>query len=81
MNILDNNFYNIIKFLVFFIFININFCSFIILYAAELLETCNNINNRLSINDFINNINLLTYSSFTKQNCHMLMKVHEKYLN
>jgi len=50
-------------------------------YVTELLETCNNINDRLSISDFIDNINLLTYSSFTEQNCHTLMRAHEKCLN
>ena len=59
------------------------FLSFIFyfFYTAELLETCNNINNRLSISDFIDNINLLAYDLFMKQNCCMLMRVHEKCLN
>ena len=60
-----------------------SFLSFILylFYVIELLETCNNINDKFSINNFINNINLLTYSSFIKWNCCMLMRVHEKCLN
>ena len=54
---------------------------FYFFYTAKLLETCNNINNRFSINDFINNINLLTYDLFTEQNYHMLMRIHKKCLN
>ena len=50
-------------------------------YTAELLETCNNINDRLSISDFIDDINLLAYSLFTKQNYCTLTKTHEKCLN
>ena len=60
-----------------------SFLSFILyfFYMTELLETCNNINNRFSISDFINDINLLAYNSFTEWNCCMLMRAYEKYLN
>ena len=59
------------------------FLSFIFyfFYMMKLLETCNNINNRFSISDFINNINLLAYDLFMKWNYHTLMKVYKKYLN
>ena len=59
------------------------FLSFIFyfFYVMKLLETCNNINNRFSISNFINNINLLAYDLFTKQNCYTLMRAYKKYLN
>ena len=54
---------------------------FYFFYMTELLETCNNINNRFSISDFINDINLFAYSLFMKWNCCMLMRAYKKYLN
>ena len=50
-------------------------------YIMKLLETCNNINNRFSISNFIDDINLLSYDLFMKQNCHILIKTHKKCLN
>ncbi len=42
-------------------------------YITELLNICNNNNERLSISIFVNNIILLTYEFFTKINCHTLI--------
>ena len=50
-------------------------------YTAELLEACNNTSERLNINKFINDINLLVYKSSMKCNCSMLIKTHDKCLN
>jgi len=46
-----------------------------------LLEVYNNISKKLSINKFINNINLLIYGLFIKYNYSILIKVYDKCLN
>ena len=50
-------------------------------YAAELLKTCNDTSERLSISEFIDDISLLIYKSFTEHNCHMLSRTHDKCLD
>ena len=42
---------------------------------------CNNINKRLSISEFINNINFLVYKLFIKYNYNILIKIYNKYLD
>jgi hypothetical protein len=42
-------------------------------YTAELLDFCNNNNERLSASVFVNDIILLTYRFSTEINCHMLI--------
>ena len=41
-------------------------------YTAELLNTCNNSNKRLSTSAFMNDTILLAYDVFTETNCHTL---------
>ena len=67
--------------------INVNisqdFSFFSILYLfynADLLKTCENVKLRLSVTGFVNDINILTYSEFTKRNCEMLKKAWNKIL-
>ena len=48
---------------------------------AELLETCNNSNKRLSISTFMNNIILLIYKLFIERNCCMLLQAHNQCLD
>ena len=50
-------------------------------YAAELLETYNSTNDKLSISSFINDIMLLVYGYIIKGNCQILKSAHNKYLN
>ena len=50
-------------------------------YAVELLEVYNNISKRLSVSEFINDINLLIYKLFMKYNYRILIKAHNKCLN
>ena len=42
-------------------------------YIAELLNICNNSNEKFSVNVFINNIILLIYRFFTEINYHILI--------
>ena len=46
-------------------------------YAAELLEACNIMGERISTSSFVNNTTLLTYGPSTKQNCITLIKAHK----
>ena len=58
-----------------------NFSLFSILYLfynADLLKTCKNVKLRFSVTDFVNDINILTYSEFTKRNCDVLKKAWNK---
>ena len=43
-------------------------------YNANLLKTCENVKLRLNVTNFVNDINILTYNEFTKQNCDILKK-------
>ena len=47
-------------------------------YNADLLEICNNIRLRTSATGFVDDINILTYSESTEENCEKLSKVYEK---
>ena len=50
-------------------------------YMIELLETCNNNNERLSTSTFVNDIILLIYKLFTKHNYHILLQTHNQCLD
>ena len=50
-------------------------------YIAELLETCNNINNRLNASNFIDDIILLAYKHIIKENYQILKSAHNKCLD
>ena len=55
------------------IFQSSSFSSILYLfYTVELLDFCNNSNERLSASIFVNDIILLTYKFSTEINCHML---------
>ena len=60
-----------------------NFLFFSILYLfynANLLKMCENVKLRLNVINFVNDINILTYSEFTKRNCDVLKKTWNKVL-
>ena len=50
------------------------FSMLYLFYNANLLKLCENVKLRLSVTEFVNNINILTYSESTKWNCEMLKK-------
>ena len=55
---------------------NFSFSSILYLfYNANLLKTCKNVKLRFNVTDFVNDINILTYNEFTKQNCDVLKKI------
>ena len=45
-------------------------------YNADLLETCENIRLRTSATGFVDDVNILTHSSSTEQNCIALKSIH-----
>ena len=45
-------------------------------YAAELLKTCNSINDQLSTSIFMNDIILLIYEQIIEENCRILKSMH-----
>jgi hypothetical protein len=51
-----------------------------LLYAAELLEICNDPKARLSASGFVDDTNILTYGTSTEANCRTLERVHDKCL-
>ena len=58
-----------------------NFSLFSILYLfynANLLKMCENVKLRLSVTNFVNDINILTYNEFIKRNCDVLKKAWNK---
>ena len=58
---------------------NFSFSSILYLfYNANLLKTCENVKLRLSVTNFVNDINILTYSEFIKRNCDILKKAWNK---
>ena len=54
------------------------FLMLYLFYNANLLKSCKNIKLRLSVTEFVNNINILTYNKSIKRNCEMLKKTWEK---
>ena len=54
---------------------NLSFFSMLYLfYNANLLKSCENVRLRLSVIEFVNDINILTYSESIKRNCEVLKK-------
>ena len=54
-----------------------NFSFSLILYLfynANLLKTCENVKLCFSVTNFVNDINILIYNEFIKQNCDVLKK-------
>ena len=43
-------------------------------YNANLLKTYKNVKLRFNVTNFVNDINILTYSEFIKRNCDVLKK-------
>src|SRR5437667_1466076 len=50
-------------------------------YTAELLDVCNNSNERLSASVFVNDITLLAYGFSTEANCRTLTRAHDRCLD
>ena len=51
------------------------FLMLYLIYNANLLKSCENIELRFSIIEFVNDINILTCNESTKQNCEMFKKI------
>ena len=45
---------------------------------ADLLESCESLQLRTSATGFVDDVNILTYSESTEQNCKKLTKIHEE---
>jgi Reverse transcriptase (RNA-dependent DNA polymerase) len=45
-------------------------------YNADLLESCESLRLRTSTTGFIDDVNILTYSESTEQNCKKLAEIH-----
>ena len=50
------------------------FLMLYLFYNANLLKSCKNVKLRFNITEFVNDINILTYSELIKQNCEILKK-------
>ena len=50
-------------------------------YTAELLDACNNSNERLSASAFVDDTTLLAYGSSTEANCRTLTRAHDRCLD
>ena len=50
-------------------------------YTAELLDLCNNSQERLSASAFVDDTNLLAYGLSTEENCQILMYGYNRCLN
>ena len=48
-------------------------------YNANLLKMCNDVRLRISVTEFVNDINILTYSESTKRNCQILKQIYDRY--
>ena len=46
-------------------------------YAAELLELCNNLGDKISTMSFMTDTNMLAYSKCTEKNCCILAQAHD----
>ena len=58
---------------------NSSFFSMLYLfYNVNLLKSCENVRLRFSVIEFVNDINILTYSESTERNCEMLEKTWKK---
>ena len=58
---------------------NSSFFSMLYLfYNANLLKSCKNVRLHFNVTEFVNNINILTYSESTERNCEILKKTWEK---
>ena len=61
---------------------NLLFFSMLYLfYNANLLKSCENVKLYFNVIEFVNDINILTYSKSIKQNCKMLKKHEKRLLN
>ena len=47
-------------------------------YNAKLLNLCDDIKLKISSQDFVDDINILTYSESTKQNCRVLTQIYDR---
>ena len=47
-------------------------------YNAELLNLCDDIKLKISSQNFVDDINILTYSELTKQNCRILIQIYDR---
>ena len=54
------------------------FSMLYLFYNANLLKSCENVRLRLSVIEFVNDINILMYSKLTERNCEMLKKTWKK---
>ena len=45
-------------------------------YNADLLESCESLRLRTSTTGFVDDVNILTYSESTEQNCKKLAEIH-----
>ena len=55
---------------------NLSFFSMLYLfYNANLLKSYENVKLRFNVTEFVNDINILTYSESTERNCEMLKKI------
>ena len=54
---------------------NLSFSSILYLfYNANLFKACDDVKLRFNFIEFVDDINILTYNEFTKQNCEILKK-------
>ena len=56
------------------------FLIFFLFYNVKLLEICNLIRKKINNIKFINDVNMLAYERFTKNNCKQLKRIHKKCL-
>ena len=54
---------------------------FFLFYIAKLLDLCNNQQERLNTNAFMDNTNLLVYGPSTEENCQILMRGYDRCLD
>ena len=47
-------------------------------YNVDLLESCESLRLRMSTTGFIDDVNILTYSESTEQNCEKLAEIHKE---
>ena len=54
------------------------FLMLYLFYNVDLLKSCENVRLRFNVIEFVNNINILTYSESTKRNCEIWKKTWNK---